>query len=39
MRKRDRGIEVKGTEELFDVLESKVISQRLCEKSERGPHY
>jgi len=34
MRKRNRGVEIKRTEELFDVLKSKAISQRLCEKNE-----
>lgn len=28
MRKRNRGIEIKGAEELFNVLETKTISQR-----------
>jgi hypothetical protein len=39
MRKRNRGVEIKGTEELFNVLESKVISQRPCEKDEQSLHY
>jgi hypothetical protein len=39
MRKRNRGVEIKGTEDLFNVLESKVISQRPCEKNEKSPHY
>jgi hypothetical protein len=34
MRKWNRGVEIKGTEELFNVLESKVISQRPSEKNE-----
>jgi hypothetical protein len=36
MRKRNRGVEIKSTEELFNVLESKVISQRPCEKKSRA---
>ncbi len=39
MRKWNRGVEIKGTEELFNVLESKVISQRPCEKTEQSLHY
>jgi hypothetical protein len=36
MRKRNRGIEIKGTEELFNVLESKAVSQRSSEKMSRA---
>lgn len=39
MRKRNRGVEIKGTEELFNVLESKVISQQPSEKNEQSLHY
>lgn len=41
MRKRNRGVEIEGTEDLFNVLvvESKAINQRPCEKNEQCPHY
>lgn len=34
MCKRDRGVEIKRTEELFNLLESNVISQWPYEKNE-----